>query len=294
MVGPRDSVARLALPVRVLVQRFAFGILVLGAFALMLLGKADSALTERMRFLINDALAPVMEVLSQPIASVNRGIEAVDDFLYVYSENTRLRHENERLLQWQTAARDLEQQNAAYRSLLNAKVDPRITFVSARVIVDAGGPFVRTLITNAGVRDGVTKGQAVISESGLVGHIVETGERASRLLLLTDLNSRIPVVVETTRARAILAGNNTARPELQFLADSVPLQLGERIVTSGHGGVFPGGIPIGVVTQVSNRGAEVELFANFNRLEYVRVLRYQPPRLYEDEQTPARVGTATQ
>ena len=282
MVGPRDRVARLALPIKVLAQRFAFGILVIGAFALMLLGKADSALTERLRFLINDALTPVMTVLAQPIASVNRGIEAVDDVLYVYSENARLRRENERLLSWQDAARRLEQQNASYRSLLNATVDARTTFVSARVIVDAGAPFVKTLIINAGGRDGVTKGQAVINEAGLVGHIVETGERASRLLLLTDLNSRVPVVVETSRVRAILAGDNTDRPELQFVGDGAPMQLGERIVTSGHGGVFPSGIPIGLVTQISHRGAEIELFADFNRLEYVRVMRYQPPRLYED------------
>ncbi len=294
MVGSRDRVVRLALPVRVLAQRFAFGILVVGAFLLMLLGKADSVLTERLRYVVNDALAPVMAVLSQPIASINHGIQTVDDFLYVYSENTRLRQENERLLQWQNAARQLEQQNAAYRSLLNAKIDPRITFVSARVIVDAGGPFVRTLIINAGGRDGVTKGQAAISEVGLVGHIVETGERASRLLLLTDLNSRIPVVVATTRARAILAGNNTNRPQLQFLADSVPLQLGDRIVTSGHGGVFPAGIPIGIVTLVSQRGAEVELFADFNRLEYVSVVRYQAPRLYEDDSTLGPLGAAAQ
>ena len=293
MVEPRDRVARLALPGKVLAQRFAFGILVIGAFALMLLGKTDSALTERLRFLINDTLAPVMTVLAQPIASVNRGIEVVDGFLYVYSENTRLKQENERLLQWQNTARQLEQQNAAYRSLLHAKVDARITFVSARVIVDAGAPFVRTLVINAGGRDGVTKGQAVINEAGLVGHVVETGERASRLLLLTDLNSRVPVVVETSRVRGILAGNNTGRPELQFLADSMPLQLGERIVTSGHGGVFPSGIPVGVVSQVNHRGAEIELFADFDRLEYVRVLRYHPPRLYEDDGT-GPVGLATQ
>jgi len=293
MVEPRDRVARLALPVKGLAQRFAFGILVIGAFALMLLGKTDSALIERLRFLINDTLAPVMTVLAQPIASVNRGIEAVDGFLYVYSENTRLKQENERLLQWQNTARQLEQQNAAYRSLLHAKVDARITFVSARVIVDAGAPFVRTLVINAGGRDGVTKGQAVINEAGLVGHVVETGERASRLLLLTDLNSRVPVVVETSRVRGILAGNNTGRPELQFLADSMPLQLGERIVTSGHGGVFPSGIPVGVVSQVNHRGAEIELFADFDRLEYVRVLRYHPPRLYEDDGT-GPVGLATQ
>tara|TARA_B100000686_G_scaffold246158_1_gene255528 strand:- start:849 stop:1730 length:882 start_codon:yes stop_codon:yes gene_type:complete len=293
MVEPRDRVARLALPGKVLAQRFAFGILVIGAFALMLLGKTDSALTERLRFLINDTLAPVMTVLAQPIASVNRGIEVVDGFLYVYSENTRLKQENERLLQWQNTARQLEQQNAAYRSLLHAKVDARITFVSARVIVDAGAPFVRTLVINAGGRDGVTKGQAAINEGGLVGHVVETGERASRLLLLTDLNSRVPVVVEKSRVRAILAGNNTDRPELQFLADSMPLQLGERIVTSGHGGVFPSGIPVGVVTRISHRGAEIELFADLDRLEYVRVLRYHPPRLYEDDDI-GPVGLATQ
>ena len=81
--------------------------------------------------------------------------------------------------------------------------------------------------------------------------------------------------------------------ELQFLADSMPLQLGERIATSGHGGVFPSGIPIGVVTQVNHRGAEIELFADFDRLEYVRVLRYHPPRLYEDDGT-GPVGLATQ
>ena len=113
------------------------------------------------------------------------------------------------------------------------------------------------------------------------------------MLLLTDLNSRVPVVVEKSRVRAILAGNNTDRPELQFLADSMPLQLGERIVTSGHGGVFPSGIPIGVVTQISHRGAEIELFADFDRLEYVRVLRYHPPRLYEDDGI-GLVGLATQ
>lgn len=287
MGGPRDRVARLALPVKVLAQRFTFGALVVGAFALMLLGKADSALIERLRFAINDGLTPVMGVLAQPIASLHRGLEAVDGFLYVYAENARLRRENERLLQWQDAARRFERQNAAYRSLLNATRDQRLSFISARVVVDARGPFVKTLIINAGGRDGVTKGQAVVGEAGLVGHIVETGARASRLLLLTDLNSRVPVVVESSRARAILAGDNGDRPRLRFLADSVPLQPGERIVTSGHGGVFPGGLAIGRVARVGRRGAEVEPFADFDRLEYVRVLRYQPPRLYEDERGAA-------
>lgn len=287
MGGPRDRVARLALPVKVLAQRFTFGALVVGAFALMLLGKADSALIERLRFAINDGLTPVMGVLAQPIASLHRGLEAVDGFLYVYAENARLRRENERLLQWQDTARRVERQNAAYRSLLNATLDQRLSFISARVVVDARGPFVKTLIINAGGRDGVTKGQAVVGEAGLVGHIVETGARASRLLLLTDLNSRVPVVVESSRARAILAGDNGDRPRLRFLADNVPLQPGERIVTSGHGGVFPGGLAIGRVARVGRRGAEIEPFADFDRLEYVRVLRYQPPRLYEDERGAA-------
>ena len=150
-----------------------------------------------------------------------------------------------------------------------------------------GGRSCAPLIIDAGGRDGVVKGQAVISEAGLVGHIVEAGERASRLLLLTDLNSRVPVVVESSRARAILAGNNSDRPKLRFLADNAVPPPGERIVTSGHGGVFPSGLAVGLVAPGDLGGARVEPFADFNRIEYVRVVRYQPPRLYEDERAAA-------
>ena len=283
MAAPRERLTRLTVPFRALAQRFTFVALVGGAFALMLLGKADTALTERVRLLAGDAVVPILALLSEPVATVNRGVRTVDSFLNVYTDNARLREENERLRQWQTVARRVEQENAAYRTLLNAKSESRVSYITARVVGDTSGPFVRTMIVAAGTADGVAKGFPVVTGDGVVGHIVESGERASRVLLMTDLNSRLPVLIESSRVRAILAGDNTDRPRLQFFANAGELQRGDRIITSGHGGVFPPGLPVGIVASVGDRAARVQPYVDLERLEYVRVLRLDLPRLSENQ-----------
>ena len=123
------------------------------------------------------------------------------------------------------------------------------------------------------------KGQAVISADGLVGRIAEAGQRSSRVLLLTDLNSRIPVLLESSRYRAVLAGNNTDRPGIEFLPVDAQVSPGDRVVTSGHGGLFPPGQPIGVVSSVNDAVARVQPFIEWSRLEYVSVLRYDMPSI---------------
>jgi rod shape-determining protein MreC len=123
----------------------------------------------------------------------------------------------------------------------------------------------------------VRKGSPVVTGDGLVGRVVELGERFSRILLVTDLNSRVPVVVESTRYRAILEGDNTDTMKLSFVIPSDDVRLGDRIVTSGSGGLFPAGLPIGEVTAIKDGTAIVTPFVRFDRLEYVRVLRYDFP-----------------
>ena len=273
MRGPGNRMLRLAAPLSVAVHRFSFVLLVGAALLLMMLARADTRLTERLRITINDAVAPVMAVLSQPLRTVHRVVDAAGNLVYLHGENAQLRDSNARLLKWQALALRLEQENAIYRSLLSAQVEDRLSFVSARVIGDSGGPFVRTVLLNAGARDGVEEGQAAITGDGLVGRLVETGERASRILLLTDLNSRVPVVVQTTRQRAFLAGDNSDRPRLTFLAGNAQVRPGDRIVTSGDGGLFPPGLPVGIVTSVMQRGARVQPYVALDRLEYVRILR---------------------
>jgi rod shape-determining protein MreC len=273
------------MPIRVMAQRFATLLLVAAAVGLMLLGRADNPVIERIRLAVVDAATPVLAAVSEPIGTVNRLVREVDELLFLRERNATLREENARLLQWQSVARRLEQENAQLRALVKARPDPLPAYVTARVVGDSAGPFVRTLLLNAGQRDGVKAGQAAIVAEGMVGRVLEAGERSARILLLSDLNSRVPVMIEQTRQRGILAGDNGPQPKLVFLAASARPQIGERIVTSGHDGMLPPGLPIGTIVSTSG-DPRVELFTRAERIEYLRLVRYEAPRL----QPPARDG----
>lgn len=240
----------------------------------MLLGKMEPAALERVRAQVTDAVAPILDALSRPLDAVNDVVGEGKTLLALREENARLREERDRLLQWQAIARKLDADNTALRELLKFVPDDAAKTISARVIGDAGGAFARTMILSAGSRDGVRKGQAVITGAGLVGRVQEVGLRSSRLLLLADLNSRIPVVIENSRVRGVVAGVNGETLRLVHLPPDVLVDPGERVVTSGHGGALPPGLPIGVIAAVSDAGVEVEPFVDPSRLELVRILDY--------------------
>jgi len=260
-------------------QRFAFVLLIGSAFALMLLGRFDNAAVERARLGIVDAFTPIMDVVSPPVSAVNASVRDFREVVELRSEVARLTEENDRLLQWQTVARRLEAENAAFRDLLDAKIETSSFVIAARVVADAGGPFVRTVLLNAGRQDGVAKGQAVVNANGMVGRIAEVGERAARVLLLSDLNSRVPVVNERSGQRGVLAGDNSEWPQLIFLPNQAQVQPGDRIVTSGHGGLLPPGLPIGVVAATGDGVVRVQPLVDWHRLEFVRVVQYDLPKL---------------
>ena len=269
-------VGRLA-TLRLLAQRFAFLTLVLASFALMLLGKADTILVERLRVLIDDGVSPVLQVLSRPASAVASVVNAVHDLAALRAENVRLAEENARLMHWQTVARELDNENKSLRAQLNYTPDPDSAFISARVIGDTGGAFVHSMLLNAGGREGVRKGQAVIAGENLVGRVAEVGDRSARILLLTDINSHIPVVIEGTRTKAILSGDNSDRPRLVYLSPNSNPAVGNRIVTSGHGGAFPPGMPVGVIASIQDGIVRIEPFVHRYQLEYVTVVDYGLP-----------------
>ncbi len=265
---------RVSAPIRGLTHRFAFLGLVIAAFALMLIGKADVAMMERFRAQVTDSVAPILDVMSRPVATANEVIAKVRVLSEIRKENESLRVDKDRLLHWQSVARKLEAENKALRAQLNYIPGPQASYVSARVIADTGGAFAHSLLLNIGVQPGVSKGHAVVTGDGLVGRVAGVGDRSTRVLLITDLNSRIPVLIEATRTRAILAGNNTNRPRLIHLPPGATVSPGERIVTSGHGGAFPVGLPVGLVDAVNDGGISVQPFVPRDRLEYVRVLDF--------------------
>jgi rod shape-determining protein MreC len=277
-------VGRLA-TLRLLAQRFAFLTLVLASFALMLLGKADTVLVERIRVFVDDGVTPVLQVMSRPAAAIASVVNAIHDLAALRAENVRLGEDNARLQHWQTVARELDNENRALRAQLNFLPDPEAAFVTARVIGDTGGAFVHSMLLNAGSRDGIRKGQAVIAGEYLVGRIAEVGDRSARVLLLTDINSHIPVVVEGTRAKAILAGDNSDRARLNYLAPNSAAAPGTRVVTSGHGGAFPPGLPVGVITTLQDGVVRVEPFVHRYALDYVTVVDFGLPGVLPSDQT---------
>ncbi len=268
------TVARLATPLKAWAGRLTFAFLVAAAFTLMLLSKADVAVVERARSAVDDAVAPLLEALSRPVTTVNGIIDYAEEMAALRAQNEALKAENERLLTWQARALELQSENKRLAALLNFAPDPEARSVSARIIGDQGGAFARSLLLNAGSLQGVGRGQAAMTGNGLVGRVVGTGERSSRVLLLTDINSRIPVLVGEQRHRAVLAGDNTPEPHLLYVDPDVQLGRGDYVVTSGDGGIFPNGLPIGRLSAIAEGKSAVRPFVNWDRLEILRLIDY--------------------
>lgn len=259
---------------RAAIQRTTPPLLIVFSAAIIMLGKADQAMFDSVRTRVADGAAPALDALSWPLGAAGSAIDRVRGVFAMYQDNTRLERENERLLQWQQIALKLTADNRQLRGLLKAVPEKAVSYVTARVIANSGGGYVRTVMINAGHGSGLARGEAVVTGDGLVGRLTEVGERAARVLLITDLNSRIPVVVEGSRVGAVLAGDNSERPQLIYLGEQGNLKVGDRVVTSGDGGIFPPGIPVGVIAALGGVAPRVEPYVELSQLGYVLVVDY--------------------
>ena len=263
------------MPVKSWAQRLGFMLLLSAAGALMLVDKADTTLVERIRTAVTDSVTPLLDAVSEPVGTVVDVVEQIREFADLRGENAALRQENERLRSWQAVAQRLEAENLSLREQTRMAPDPSLRYLTARVIGDPGGAFARSVLINAGRRDGVAKGQAAITGVGLAGRVVAVGVRSARILLLSDINSRIPVQVGTARERAILSGDNSSQPKLLYFSADARITPGDQILTSGHGGAFPPGIPVGEVAVAGEDGIQVQPFVDLARIEYLRIANYE-------------------
>ena len=274
-----STVLKLAQPVKAWIQRSALLLLVTAAVALMLLGRTQSGVVDKARALVADAVAPMLDFASRPISTTVDTLERAQNLMALAKENAQLREANRRLRSWQAVAYRLEAENGALRDLLRMAPDPGSRYVTARVVADNGGAFVRSVLVSAGRRDGVVQGQAAVTGEGLAGRVAQVGARAAQVLLITDMNSRIPVMLAHSRERAVLAGNNTNRPALLYLGPRSQVEPGDRILTSGDGGVFPAGLPVGVVAASEDGRVRVQPFVDWDRMEYLRLIDFELPGL---------------
>jgi rod shape-determining protein MreC len=259
----------------------ALGRLMLGALTVMLLGlfllwRIDNPRIERLRMEITDRVIPNFSAVTAPVTSAVNILRSARSYSRIYQQNQELRRELHQMKAWKEAALQREQENARLLDLNNVRLDPKFTKITGVVLADSGSPFRQTVLLNVGRRDGIVDGWAAIDGIGLVGRIAGVGERTSRVILLTDTSSRIAVSIESNGQRAMIVGDNTSRPPLEFLEAPETVRPGDRVVTSGDGGVFPSGLLVGQVTQTQSGRLRVRLAADIQRLEFLRVLRHQP------------------
>ena len=265
---------RLSISMRQALARLTLPLLIAAAFGVLLLGKADALLGERARMALADALVPIFSVMTAPASVIQASVADAKGLLTLRSDNARLRAENEQLRRWRAVALALDAENATLRSNLHWFPDAAPAFVAARVVADAGGVYIRAVLLSIGRNQGMTKGQIALDERGLAGRVTELGLRSARVLLVTDMNSRIPVTLEGSRGRAILVGTNGPRPRLMHWPEGAMPVEGERVMTSAEANAFPAGLPVGVVRYNASNAPEVELAARLDRLDVVRLFDY--------------------
>jgi rod shape-determining protein MreC len=249
--------------------------------------------TEAIRIGAADVLEPVMGVINRPFQIAASYVETATGLAHLEEENQKLRQENARLREWYQTAMQLQTDNESLQRLLHVAVEPQNHYVTARVIADAGNSYVKTLLVMAGRQDGIDRGEAVISGEGLIGRTVEVGNRAARVLLVNDINSRVPVIIEGQTdgqdVRAILAGRNDDMPVMLHLTVDAKVQPGARVVTSGHGGIYPFGLPVGVVQPLPDGSMGVRLFADTEKMIHVRIIdRNEDPNLIATQLQPGK------
>lgn len=263
------------------VRRLVVGTFAVLFVALFLLWRVDNARVEQFRVDLVDHFVPSFEWATQPAARMVRMVSDLRAYGRIYEQNAELRRELQRMQGWREAALQLEQKNAKLLALNRVRLNPRLTFVTAEVLADAGSPFRNSAMVNVGRLDGVEDGWAAMDGLGLVGRVAGVGARSSRIILVTDASSRVPATIRPSGQHAIIAGDNTVSPTIEFVDQSDELRPGDRVVTSGAGGLYPPDILIGQVFTGKDGRSRVRLAANTRRLEFVRVVRSVPPPVVE-------------
>jgi len=246
---------------------------------LLLLGDRREAATADSygptRAAVDTVTGPVGGVLAAPVRWAGAASDFVGGYFFAVSENRRLRRELAELQPWRDQAIALKNVNARYEAMLGIRTEPPVAMITARSISESRGPFVNARLLDVGSGKGVRVGNPVINEHGLVGRVTGTSARISRLVLLTDVASRTPVLVDRTDARAILTGDGSGNPRLEFVRGNNSVQAGDRILTSGDGGGYPRGVPIGVAAKGIDGSWRVKLFSDRGAIDYVRVMLFQ-------------------
>ena len=253
-------------------RRLVHVVLIALSFSLMFIGKADLVKMRDLRMSSNDFLAPVIDFVSAPIRGVETMAEGIRTVASLRAENVRLQAENDLLQRWRRRAEILESENQQLRSVTGTVSDENRSLITARAVTAPGGSFAHTILIAIGNESGIAAGDPVITSNGLVGIVYEVGRAYARVLMISDINARIPVMLASSSWPGLTIGRNDEYLELAFLPAEARPEVGELVLTSGHGGILPAGLAVGRVDRVDGDDIRVRPAVEFRNLGYVSVL----------------------
>lgn len=251
-------------------QRFSLFALIIFSIILIYVETIKAKPLDYLRSFIKDTIYRGSVVVSFPSKGFESVVGAAENHLNLYNKNIKLKEENAQLKEQIYDPGFLIFENKQLRQLLDEQVTSSANFVSARVMLDKQSPYLNSFIINSGSNKEIKNSMAVLDGKNFIGRIVDVNFFSSRVLLVTDLNSKIPVLVEPSGHHAILSGHGTNEPTLQYLPENHKVQSGNKVYTSGKEGIFSPGIPIGQVRM----GAEkifVSLFSDISQIMFVNI-----------------------
>lgn len=229
-----------------------------------------------------ETTALIHRIFIHPFHQAHTLLKDTHTFMHLKDEYVRLKHENE-ALKWQLQAlAPLQHENALLRESLKVPNVEKYGHLTAPILSSPYDGIHHFFLIAAGQKEGLEKDQAVIVSKGVVGRLEKVGRYVSRVLLLNDTNSRIPVMTSASEQKAILTGDGSFFPTLVYVGDIRKVQRGENVVTSGLGGIFPPGLPVGRVEAVTNGKIRVRPYVPFQDLEWVHILRINPDGFFEE------------
>lgn len=255
-------------------KRFiALAFSLLSIFLFIVSTHSKSLIFDKISSFSRENISPVFDVVSTPFEKIHEKIDAFQNYFSVYEENKRLRLENQLLKSWQNKALSLSIENKELAEILNYQPRPVVSSKTVMVLAEHHSIFSHSLILASGKENGIKKGDVLLLNGALFGHIIEVGETTSRALKLSDYYSRLPVFVGQMKEPAILVGDNSEEPTLVALPEEANLKEGDFVFSSGIAGVYPQGLAIGYVKKVKDE-FKVRLIENRNNLGFVEVVNF--------------------
>ncbi|CAL4868668.1 hypothetical protein MMA231_02957 [Asticcacaulis sp. MM231] len=215
------------------------------------------------------------KALSLPVHAVGDGTNWLDDYLFAVRENRVLKRKVAELSQYRDLYTEEKDINARYEKLLNLRTEPAVEAVTARSVAVSRGPFANNRLINAGSSKKITFGNPVITEHGLVGRVIGVSPDVSRVLMVTDVTSNVPVMILRSDARAMMRGDGGGYPKLDFVRGKESVKVGDQILSSGDGGIFPRGLPVGEAVKGVDGIWRVRLYSNRSAIDFVKVLLFK-------------------